>query len=183
MSASHYVKMMLDMIFGMENFRNEIVWHYPGRGGAGNFFSNKHDIILYFSKSNNYIFNKDPIRIPPNPRAIDPKNFAKNDIRRIDPSKINTKGKIPETVWSDITILKGRCEERLGYPTQKPEKLLERIILVSSNEGDLVLDPFNGGGTTCVAAKSLGRNYIGIDISKDSIDYTNRRLQQTLLKI
>ena len=133
MSASHYVKMMLDMIFGMDNFINEIIWHYPGRGGAGNFFSNKHDIILYFSKSNNYIFNKDPIRIPPNPRAIDPKNFAKNDIRRIDPSKINTKGKIPETVWSDITILKGRCEERLGYPTQKPEKLLERIILASTN--------------------------------------------------
>ena len=188
MSASHYVKMMLDMIFGMENFRNEIVWCYTGASATKSRFPEKHDIILFYTKTNKYSFNSDDVRIPYTPTGggFQYKKWKDNNTTEEEQKKkkeyFMEKGKIVEDYWTDIYILK-RTNEKLGYPTQKPEKLLERIILVSSNEGDLVLDPFNGGGTTCVAAKSLGRNYIGIDISKDSIDYTNRRLQQTLLKI
>ena len=185
MSASHYVKMMLDMIFGMENFRNEIVWCYTGPSAAKRYFPEKHDVIFLYTKSDNYTFNPDLVRIPYKggaPAAQGPnRKWVDNEEERI--KKAMDTGKIVEDYWTDITLAIRSSKENLGYPTQKPEKLLERIILVSSNEGDLVLDPFNGGGTTCVAAKSLGRNYIGIDISKDSIDYTNRRLQQTLLKI
>ena len=88
-------------------------------------------------------------------------------------------GKVPEDWWADIDPLHGPYKERLGYPTQKPLALLERIIRASSNEGDIVLDPFCGCGTTLVAAEQLGRNWIGIDISKDAIDITEKRLRKT----
>jgi len=177
-TASHYIKMMMDGIFSKSNFRNEIVWFYPDAPGRSKrYFPKKHDVILFYSKEyNNYYFNDLDIRIP----ILDESKERYKTVRKLggrayiggESSQI---GKIPESVWR-MPVIKGNSKEKLGYPTQKPLKLLERIIKASSKEGDTVLDPFCGSGTTLVAAKNLNRNYIGIDINKNAIDLCNKRL-------
>jgi len=179
-TASHYLKIVLDYIFGIENFRNEIVWSYNGGGRSKKYFARKHDTILFYSKSNNWAFNYNDILVNRTNRTyfIDEKGrkywrkygkkyYFKND------------GKIPEDWWIDITPLDGPYKERLGYPTQKPIALLERIIKVASNRGDVVLDPFCGSGTTLVTAQKLDRNWIGIDNNPNALDITNERLKDS----
>ena len=160
---SHYIKVMLDEIFGRKNFRNEIVWGYSSGGTSPRYFARKHDTILFYSKCGTYTFNT----------QYQPHLSPINDNNR---HRFNPKGKIMLDWWYDIQWINNMAKERVGYPTQKPLKLYERIIKASSNEGDTVLDPFCGSGTTLIAANKLNRHSIGIDINSDVKDIINSRL-------
>ena len=169
--ASHYLKLILDAIFGEKNFRNEIVWAYQGTGQPRNAFKRKHDIILFYGKSKDSFFSDASSNVPIS-------DFSKSKYTHED-----EKGKYKEIrhpdgsihkqyirahqrmrdVW-DIPVINAMAKERLGYPTQKPLALYDRIIKASSNPGDLILDPFAGCGTTIEAALRNNRRVIGIDV-------------------
>jgi len=176
-TASHYLKVVLDEIFGKDNFRNEIIWCYRGGGSPKKDFGKRHDVIFRYSKSANYTFIADRIRIPYQAEGLgrtDDAMWGKH--KGTDKVyKPNPLGKIPEDWWL-MNILNANDPERTGYPTQKPLALLHRIIKVSSNEGDIVMDPFCGCATTCVAAQQLGRKWIGIDIAEQSVNVLIERL-------
>ena len=173
--ASHYLKLVMDAVFGEKNYRNEIVWFYddaPGR--ATRWFPRKHDILLSYTKGKTWTFNGDAVRVPileaskeryESERVIGGRSYIGGESARI--------GKIPEDVWK-IPVVKQNSEQALGYPTQKPLALYERIIKASSNPGDLVLDPFAGCGTTIEAAAKNGRDVIGIDILPFALRLINR---------
>jgi len=170
-TASHYLKLLMDSILGVDNFRNEIVWWYETGGIPKKDFSRKHDIIFRYSKTEEYIFNSEKVK----------EKRSEEVLRRIAsgiPGATRSTGEFrhPIDVWH-IPSINAMAKERLGYPTQKPEKLLERIIKASSNEGDLVLDPFCGCGTTVTVAEKLNRRWIGIDITYLAIDVTSKRLK------
>jgi site-specific DNA-methyltransferase (adenine-specific) len=173
-TASHYLKIILDVIFGKKNFRNEIVWCYGSGGASTKHFSKKHDILFFYTKEDDYTFNVDAVREPYSsphksmtPKIVGDKSYI----------KMNPLGRIPFDWWQ-IPILTNSAKERLGYPTQKPEALLERIIKASSNEGDWVLDPFCGCGTTVAVAERLKRRWVGIDISILAINVIEERLKR-----
>lgn len=174
-TASHYLKIMMDAVFGENNFRNEIIWHYTGGGRSKKYFSQKHDTILCYSRSDRTTFNIDDVRVP----YKDTSGYAKSGITSATGKKYmpNPLGTPVDDVW-DIPIINPMSKERLGYPTQKPEALLERIIKASSNEGDWVLDPFCGCGTTVSVAERLGRNWIGIDITALAINLIKKRIKE-----
>ncbi len=183
-TASHYLKIILDDIFGGNNFRNEIVWCYTGPSAAKKNFPAKSDTILRYTKSDEWIFNENDIRVPYKKLTYQHKDAKDTGIGgKLTPEKVaqyKAKGKIPENWWSDISPVGRIKTERLGYPTQKPLALLERIVKASSNEGDLVLDPFCGCGTTAHAAQNLRRKFLGIDISIYALDKICRiRLKDT----
>ncbi len=182
-TASHYLKLLMDSVFGARNFRNEIVWCYRGGGSPKNDFGRRHDIILRYSKTNEYRFYADPIRIPYQAEGINRKDDSMWGKHKGTNTiyKPNPLGKIPEDWWM-IDILNANDPERIGYPTQKPEVLLERIIQASSNEGDVILDPFCGCGTTIAAAEKTERKWIGIDITYLSIDVIKKRLEKNDLR-
>lgn len=159
--ASHYLKMVMDEVFGDGNFRNEIVWCYGGGGSPRADFPSKHDTILRYVQSGTYTFNKEDILIPYNERTTLVKNYTRKGTTKAWSGNLD--GKCPEDWWI-MPIIHPLSPERVGYPTQKPEALLERIIKASSNLGDLVLDPFCGCGTTSIVARKLDRDCIGIDI-------------------
>lgn len=168
-TASHYLKVVLDRIFGKENFRNEIVWAYNWGGRPKNCWARKHDIILMYSKNKQeWSFNSDDIRVPYMTQIEGRKNPLVSRERHM-------KGQIPTDVWN-LPVIHANSEERTGYPTQKPLALLHRIVKASSNEGDIVLDPFCGCATTCVAAQQLNRYWIGIDIEEKAVDVLVERL-------
>ncbi|MDR0638323.1 MAG: hypothetical protein LBG27_05380 [Spirochaetaceae bacterium] len=180
--ASHYIKTeILDRLFGMNNFRNEIIWCYLGGGAPKMDFGRRHDIIFRYGKSQQYVFNSDAIRVPYQAEGIGRKDDAMWGKHKGTDKvyKPNPLGKIPEDWWF-INILNANDPERIGYPTQKPEALLERIIKASSNEGDIVLDPFMGGGTTVAVADRLGRQWIGIDQSPAAVKVTEFRLKNNM---
>ena len=176
-TASHYLKAVLDEIFGKDNFRNEIVWCYRGGGSPKKDFGRRHDVIFRYSKSGDYTFVADSIRIPYQAEGLgrtDDAMWGKH--KGTDKVyKPNPLGKIPEDWWL-MNVLNANDPERTGYPTQKPLALLHRIIKSSSNEGDIVMDPFCGCATTCVAAQQLGRKWIGIDIEKQAVSILIKRL-------
>jgi hypothetical protein len=166
---------MLDKIFGENNFRNEIIWCYKLGGRPLKGWPKKHDTILFYTKNKNedFIFNSDAVRVP-----YDSTGGYISSGRKIVKGKeykIHPLGKVPEDWWF-ISALNRQSKERLGYPTQKPELLLERIIKASSNKGNIVLDPFCGCGTTVVVAQKLKRTWIGIDISPTAIKVVEQRL-------
>ena len=163
-----YVKVMMDDIFGKTNFRNEIIWCYTAASNVVFDFPKKHDIIMRYSKSDTYIFNKDDIRIPYAEGSLDraTRNVIGRDSMKFNEIKLNVNGKVPEDWWIDIQRASRYPGENVGYATQKSEKLLERIIKASSNEGDLVCDFFGGSGTTAAVAERLGRRWITCDIGK-----------------
>ena len=175
-TASHYLKAVMDAIFGWRNFRNEIVWCYNVGGKSKRWWARKHDCLLFYSKTNQYRFDGKAAGIP---RDTGTKSFGgrigvDENGRPYQDKIAKSSGKIyryyldepkiPEDWWTDINSLQSGVKERTGYPTQKPLKLYERIIKASSREGDIVLDPFAGCATTCVAAERLGRQWVGIDI-------------------
>jgi len=166
---------MMDEIFGYENFLNEIVWWYKAGAVGNKSFGRKHDIILRFGKSATLTtFNPDAIRIPYEESTIERLKYA--GAREKDVEKVLRRGgKVPTDVW-DIGIVQGNSEEFLPFATQKPEALLKRIILASSNLGDIVADFFCGSGTTLAVAEKLGRRWIGSDLSKFAIQVTRKRL-------
>ncbi len=165
-TSSHYIKLLLDIIFGHKNFRNEIIWCYRQGGRSNNEFPHKHDTIFYYSMGKKWKFNADAIRIPYHGTG----GYVSKGRNIINGKeyKTNPLGKIPEDWW-DIPALNPMAKERLGYPTQKPIELLRRIIQVSTDEGDVVLDPFCGCATTISAAHELKRQWIGIDIAFHTI--------------
>jgi len=176
--AGHYLKVMCDLVFGYNNFRNEIAWCYRGAGYPKMDFGRRHDTIFRYSKTDKYIFNLDDVR---EEYAEATKERFKHYIGNVRKSgdfglqKLNPLGKQPDDWWQ-IQPIAPSAKERLGYPTQKPEKLLERIIKASSNKGDLVLDAFCGCGTTLAMAERFGRRWIGIDISPSAISLIKKRL-------
>ena len=166
--TASYVKILLDDIFGKDNFRNEIAWCYTAASNTGKDFPKKHDTIYRYSKSDEYIFNKDVIRIPYAEGSIDRanRNVIAREGMKFNSIILNESGKVPEDWWIDVQRAARYPGEVVGYATQKPEKLLERIIKASSNEGDLVCDFFGGSGTTAAVAERLGRRWITCDIGK-----------------
>jgi site-specific DNA-methyltransferase (adenine-specific) len=169
-TASHYLKLLLDCIFGKKNFVNEIVWHYHWGLHVATRWNRKHDVILMYAKSGerDSVFNAEEVR----------EAYSETSVMTKDPKwnkSFNEKGKLPEDVWY-IPTINAMSKERTGYPTQKPLALLHRIIKASSNEGDIVLDPFCGCATTCVAAQQLGRKWIGIDVEKQAVSILLERL-------
>ena len=187
---SHGVKLLMDAVFGGNdskgkgNFINEIVWHYKGNAGAQKGWSRKHDVILFYAKSARFGFNtqytpySEEHRRRFNHTDKDGRRFYWNGAKGVGRYKTYMKEgvKIPN-VWTDIQNLTGG-KERTGYPTQKPLALLERIIKASSNEGDIVLDPFCGCATTCLAAERLRRHWIGIDLSEEAAKLVVARLKK-----
>ncbi|MCL2131585.1 MAG: site-specific DNA-methyltransferase [Lentimicrobiaceae bacterium] len=166
---------ILDKIFLSQNFRNEIAWHYIMGASARKTFGEKYDTIFWYSKTNDYVFNLDDVRVPYNPETV---ARSKRGEARYKTILTEKDGKNPGNVWCDINPIQGNGLERIGYPTQKPEALLERIIKASSNKGDIVLDPFVGGGTTIAVADKLNRKWIGIDQSVMAVKVTDLRLKK-----
>ncbi len=174
--ASHYAKVMLDEIYGINSFMNEIIWHYTGGGRSKRRFSCKHDTLLWYAKcgkSGKPVYNLDAVRVP----YKETSGFAKGGIVSAAGKKYmpNPLGTPIDDVW-DIPIVNPMSNERVGYPTQKPIALLTRLISALSNEGDLVGDFCCGSGTTLVAAKQLNRRYFGCDISKAAVETAKSRL-------
>lgn len=232
-TASHYLKVILDTIFGFENFRNEIVWQRTNVHSDSKTWSHISDIIFFYTRSAQFVWN--PIYLPlsdehiaskyknrdtdgrsytlsdmtsPNPRPnmmyewkghASPPNgwrYSLETMTRLDeegriwyPKEKSKRprlkryldempGRLMSNVWTDIPPINSQAAERLGYPTQKPEALLERILSASSNPGDVVLDPFCGCGTTVAAAEKLGRKWIGIDITHLAVTLQKSRLKE-----
>ena len=180
-TASHYLKIVCDRIFGRQNFINEIIWGYKSGGATKSRFSKKHDIILFYRKTTKNTFNAQYYKrymlrdeetgkeIGKDPRADKVKYYQDN----IGTYRMN----LMRDIWDDIGIISPNSKtERTGYPTQKPLKLLHRIIEASSNKGDIVFDPFCGCATACVAAQELDRKWIGIDVEKQAKDLVVQRL-------
>ncbi len=172
--AGHYLKIIMDKIFGEKNFRNEIVWCYAGGGIPTKDFPRKHDTIFRYSKGDKYTFNAEyrpysegTLKVGGGRHSLTSGGKAV-DVKRGTP--IND-------WWDDMPKLTSYQKQWQGYPTQKPENLLERIIKTSSNKGDIVLDPFCGCGTTLVAAHKLERKWIGIDVSPTACKLMDRRLR------
>jgi len=171
--ADAYARLILDELFGADNFLNEIIWTYHGPSPIKRAFNRKHDTILVFVKGKDYTFNADAVREPYNQSTI---NTFKSS-RKAGFGKVPNlaRGKVPEDWWY-FPVVARLHNERTGYPTQKPQALLQRIILASSNPGDLVADFFCGSGTTPTVAARLGRNFLASDQMWRSIYTTRTRL-------
>ena len=188
-SASHYLRVALDEVFGSRNFRSEIVWTYRRWSNAKKGLLNRHQIIHFYSKTPDFKFN--PVYESYSPTTNIDQIFQKRTrtgngktaYKKTDDGNyelVERKKGVPlSDVW-EIPYLNPKAKERTGYPTQKPVLLLERIIELVTDEGDTVVDPFCGSGTTLVAAKLLNRKSAGIDISEDAIELTRRRLRNPL---
>ncbi len=184
-TMSHSLKMMMDAIFGRKNFRNEIIWCYRKWAISSSSFAHNHDIILFYSKSKELTFNVQYLEL--SPKTIKRHGAQKQVNKFVEGKRVNldadkaTKSKgTPMYDWWEVSILNPNAKERTGYPTQKPLALLERIIKVSSNEGDMVLDPFCGCATACLAAEGLRREWIGIDISPLAASLIQERMKDEL---
>ena len=180
-TMSHSLKLLLDVVFGGENFRNELIWHYENklRDSRKRIWQSATDTLFFYAKLHErHVFNSQYI-------ALDkPKKYTK--IQKVDGKKVSVRDEQGKVLYVESTkklmdnvlripMLTGG-KERLGYPTQKPLALLERIIKASSNEGDLILDPFCGCATTCVAAEKLNRQWLGIDVASHAANLVRKRL-------
>lgn len=191
--ASHYLKVMLDDVFGYDRFRREIVWNTVPLNASGfktiaNNWIHATSHLLYYVKTENFTFNKSKFELP----EFVLKYFhteGEDEFGKFRISKWRQKIYIEDAskagyitnVWNDIlgfdySYMNLYRKESVGYPTQKPVKLLKRIVEASSNEGEVVLDPFCGSGTTGVACKKLGRHFVGIDDSLEAVRLSKRRL-------
>jgi DNA modification methylase len=200
-TSSHYLKLVLDAVFCSQggDFQNEIAWHYSGWNKINlTKFMSRHDCILFYSKGSQPVFfgystpysskeeylttRKQRLYIDESNReyTLDTRNGGKRQVK-VYLDEALTRGKPVDDVWN-IDKINNSSKERLGYPTQKPETLLERIIKASTNEGDLVLDAYCGCGTTIAVAERLKRNWIGMDITYQSISLVLRRLEAALGK-
>lgn len=189
-TASHNIRTVLDKVFNRDNFQSEIVWAYKRWSNSKKGLLNAHQIIFFYSKTKEFKFNTlytdysattniDQI-LQERQRDENGKSIYKKDENG---KVVIGKGKrgVPlSDVW-EIPYLNPKAKERTGYPTQKPVLLLNQIINIATDEGDLVLDPFCGSGTTCVSAKHLKRNFIGIDKSIDAVNLANSRLEEMII--
>ena len=174
-TMSHSLKLVMDEVFKNDNFKNEIVWCYKSGGASKHQFAKKHDIILFYAK------NKGKSKF----NVIKVKSYGQTGggqggaVQYYEDSK-GTYSIVNARDWWEISMLSTTHPERTGYPTQKPLRLLNRIIEASSNPGDFVLDPFCGCATACVAAQDLNRKWIGIDISEKAIELVLQRFKDEL---
>jgi DNA modification methylase len=162
---SHWIRCILDDVFGYNNFRNEIIWSYNSAPRKKNCFGHRHDTILRYSKTDNFTFNE--IREPYSETA--PRGYTKEKY-------YNPNGKVIGDVWNINILGQNDKTERCGYATQKPEALIERVVLSSSNVNDVVADFYLGSGTTAVVCKKLNRNFIGCDISEKAVSIAKKRV-------
>jgi len=171
----HYAKVLLDGILGADAFQNEIIWHYTGGGRSKCRFSCKHDSLLWYSSGNCPMFNIEAVRVAYKPTS----GYARSGIVSAAGKhyRPHPKGTPVDDVW-DIPIVNPMSRERVGYPTQKPLALLERLISALSSPGDLIGDFFCGSGTTLVAAERLRRLWVGGDVSPAAIRCTGNRLKE-----
>ena len=178
-TASHYLKAVMDAIFGYRNFVNEIIWRYSWGNHTDKRWNKKHDVLLFYVIGKAWTFNAKHVMEKREDEVL--RRLATGNpsaTMAADKGKVKDKTlKLPSDVWNVPTI-NGMARERTGYPTQKPLALYERIIKASSNPGDMVLDPFAGCATTCVAAERLGRQWAGIDIWKKAHEVVVDRLQK-----
>ena len=166
-TASHYLKIVLDQIFGKDNFQNEIIWYYKNASRGRKRFAKSHDIILVYSKAKDFTFYADNVLVP--------FESGMTAWRKAKSGGDMPKGKVPDDVII-MPSLNTMASERTGYPTQKPLALLHKIIEASSAQEDIIFDPFCGCATTCVAAQQLNRRWIGIDIEAKAADLLVQRL-------
>lgn len=194
-TASHYLKLVMDAVFGHKNFLNEVVWCYKERELSTRHWNRKHDILLFYAKnrSSDYAFNYGDVLEPYSEvtlkkfRYKDEKGYyrirsktGESDVEEGENTYRQYIGRgVRPRDWWPISFLNQAANERLGYPTQKPEELLEKVILASSKEGDTVLDPFCGCGTTIAVAEKLDRKWIGIDITHLAVALMKYRLEET----
>ena len=196
-TASHYLKILLDTVFSSPGggFRNEIVWCYSHGGRSRKWFGRKHDVIFYYAKSHLCHFDASAVRVEmrSGKHTFGGKLLTGEDGReyRLVYGTRNShgvaryykyfldEGKVPEDWWADINSLQASSAERTGYPTQKPEALLHRIVAACSRPGDTVLDAYCGSGTSLVAAQRSGRAWVGIDLAAEAIALTLDRLRTT----
>ena len=174
--TSAYARVILDEIFGPDRLINEIVWVYHGPSPIRSAFNRKHDTILVYTKSKEYTFNADDVRVAYNPSTI--KTFKSSPRAGFGKQPDLERGKVPEDWWY-FPVVARLHKERTGYPTQKPEALLERIILASSNPGDLVADFFSGSGTSVSVAARLERRWLACDPAPTAFITAYRRLLMT----
>jgi len=181
----HYVKVELDRVFGRSLFVNEIVWCYSVGGKSRRSFARKHDTILWYGRSADYAFYPDAVRVPRKPKShmrvvLDEEGRRVQEKTDRRTGKVYrypvSDGKIPEDWWTDIETLNRGDRERTGYPTQKPERLIERIVRATTVAGDRVCDFFSGSGTTGVVAQREGRRFALIDRNPDAVALASQRL-------
>jgi len=191
--ASHYVKCEMDKIFGYDNFINEIIWCYNIGGKGKRTFARKHDVILFYGKTDEYFFDGKAVGLK---RDTGTKSFGGkigvDEGGRRYQDKLAKSGKYyryylddpktPEDWWTDVNSIQSQSAERIGYPTQKPEELLRRLILSACPENGIVADFFSGGGTTACVAEKLGRKWIGCDISRIAVSVARDRIQGVYTK-
>lgn len=189
-TASHNIRVVMDKVFGREHFQSEIIWSYKRWSNAKKGLLNAHQVIFFYSKTQDFKFNTlytnysattnlDQI-LQDRERDENGKSVYKKDENGNVVLGKEKKGVPLSDVW-EIPYLNPKAKERTGYPTQKPVLLLNQILNIVTNEGDLVVDPFCGSGTTCVSAKSLKRQFIGIDISQDAVELANSRLEEMVI--
>jgi DNA modification methylase len=174
--ASHYLRLLLDELYGPEHLLNEIAWVYHGPSPVRRAFNRKHDTILVYTQSDEYAFNADAVRVPYDVSTV--QTFASSRKAGFGKTPDLARGKVPEDWWY-FPVVARLHGERTGYPTQKPEALVERIIKASSNEGDTVADFVCGSGTLPVVAERLGRRWLACDASPRAIHTTTKRLLDT----
>jgi site-specific DNA-methyltransferase (adenine-specific) len=188
-NASHYLRILLDEVFGTDNFRNEIIWSYKRWTNSKNSLQSAHQTIYFYSKTDKYKFNTIYSEYSASTNIDQILQERVKDEHGKSVYKTNGDGEIVfgrakrgvplNDVWY-IPYLNPKAQERVGYPTQKPIQLLERIIEISTDIGDLVLDPFCGCGTSLVAAQLLNRRCVGIDISADAVELSKERLKSPI---
>ncbi len=184
--ANAYLRILMNKIFGGSRMINEIIWCYETGGRATKFYPSKHDTIFWYSKTKDYNFYYDQVAIPRDTSTMhegiytdeNGKKYQRNIKNGKEYRYYLDKGTLPNDWWTDIQALNPSAKERLGYPTQKPVALLERIIKTASKKEDIILDPFCGCGTTLVASQKLHRKWIGIDISATACKLMQKRLKK-----
>ena len=184
---SHYLRCLLDEVFGVDNFVNEIIWKYNWASTVKKKFSQKHDTIFWYAKNTkDWVFNLDEMREPYTEEQLKGYKQDEDGYYTLDSSGkkwyAHPKGQLPSDLF-EIGIISRSAKERLKFPTQKPEALVERVIKASSNSGDLVFDCFMGSGTTQSVAMKLGRRFIGADINLGAVETTTKRLLSVAVEI
>jgi DNA modification methylase len=185
--AVHYVKVALDRLFGRGRFVNEIIWCYSVGGKSRRMFGRKHDTILWYSRTNDYAFFPDAVRVAR--KAGSHMRVTRTAEGALVQEKTDRRtgkvyrypiaaGKVPEDWWTDVELLNQSDRERTGWPTQKPERLLERIVRAASTEGALVADWFCGSGTTAAVAQRLERRFLTVDSAAAAVACAAARLEK-----
>ncbi len=171
--ANSYARLLLDEIFGYDRLNNEIIWTYHGPSPIRSAFNRKHDTILFYTKSDQYQFNVDDVRMPYSQQTVE--TFKSSKKAGFGKKPDLERGKVPEDWWY-FPVVARLHNERTGYPTQKPEALIKRVLMASSNPGDLVADFFIGSGTTAAVANRLGRSFLGVDSQWRAVHTSRSRL-------